>query len=58
MCTNHNTGMVVLRITRSDPGRLLNMTSIVPECTIDVVATSDGSVVFSDATGSEREGYL
>lgn len=46
--------MVVLRIARSDPGRLLNMTSIVPQCTIDVVATPDGSVVFSDATAIYR----
>jgi hypothetical protein len=46
---NDELGMVALRIRRSDPGRLLGMTSLVDECTLDLVQTPDGSVVFSDA---------
>jgi glucose/arabinose dehydrogenase len=49
MCNNDELGMVALRIRRSDPGRLLAMTSLVDECTLDLVQTPDGSVVFSDA---------
>ena len=49
MCTNSGMGMVVLRIKRSEPARLLRLTPIVPECTLDVVQTRDGSVIFSDA---------
>jgi glucose/arabinose dehydrogenase len=49
MCNNDELGMVALRIRRSDPGRLLAMTSVVDECTLDLVQTPDGSVVFSDA---------
>jgi len=49
MCNNDELGMVALRIRRSDPGRLLAMTSLVDECTLDLVQTRDGSVVFSDA---------
>lgn len=49
MCMNDELGMVALRIRRSDPGRLLGMTSLVDECTLDLVQTPDGSVVFSDA---------
>ena len=49
MCENSGNGMVALRIDRSDPGRLLNMTPIVDECTLDIVETADGSVIFSDA---------
>ena len=49
MCNNDELGMVALRIRRSDPGRLLNMTSLVDECTLDLVQTRDGWVVFSDA---------
>lgn len=49
MCMNDELGMVALRIRRSDPGRLLAMTSVVDECTLDLVQTPDGSVVFSDA---------
>lgn len=49
MCTNSGMGMVALRIDRADPGRLLNLTPIVDECTLDVVELPDGSVVFSDA---------
>jgi len=54
MCENHGRGMLALRIKRSDPGRLLNLTPIVRECTIDLVQTPDGSVVFSDATAIYR----
>jgi glucose/arabinose dehydrogenase len=49
MCNNDELGMVALRIRRSDPGRLLRMTPLVDECTLDLVQTPDGSVVFSDA---------
>ena len=49
MCENHGRGMLALRIKRSNPGRLLNLTPVTPECTLDVVQTRDGSVVFSDS---------
>lgn len=49
MCNNDELGMVALRIRRSDPGRLLGMTPLVDECTLDLVQTPEGSVVFSDA---------
>jgi glucose/arabinose dehydrogenase len=54
MCENHGSGMLALRIDRSDPGRLRRLTPIVPECTLDVVATPDGTVFFSDAGGIYR----
>jgi hypothetical protein len=46
--------MLALRIRRSDPGRLLNVTPLVRECTIDVVQTPDGSIVFSDSDAIYR----
>jgi glucose/arabinose dehydrogenase len=49
MCTNSGAGMVVLRVKRAEPARLLRLTPIVPECTLDVVQMRDGSIVFSDA---------
>jgi glucose/arabinose dehydrogenase len=49
MCNNHGMGMVALQIPRSDPGRLRTLTPIVEECTVDLVQTPDGSIVFSDA---------
>jgi glucose/arabinose dehydrogenase len=49
MCENHGRGMLALRSDPSRPGRLRNVTPIVPECTIDVVQTPGGSIVFSDA---------
>ena len=49
MCTNHGMGMVALRIAWSDPGRLLALTPLVEECTVDLVQTPDGTIVFSDA---------
>jgi glucose/arabinose dehydrogenase len=54
MCNNDELGMVALRIRRSDPGRLLAMTSVVDECTLDLVQTREGWVVFSDAGGIYR----
>jgi glucose/arabinose dehydrogenase len=48
MCENHGRGMLALRVDASRVGRLRNLTPLVPECTIDVVQTPDGSVVFSD----------
>jgi glucose/arabinose dehydrogenase len=54
MCENHGHGLVVLRINRSNPGRLLNFTPIHPECTIDIVQARDGSVVFSGSTAIYR----
>ena len=49
MCENHGRGMLALRIKPSAPARLLNLTPVVSECTIDLVQTPDGSIVFSDA---------
>ena len=46
--------MIVLQINRSNPGRLLNYTPILPECTIDVIQTRDGTVVFSGSTAIYR----
>jgi glucose/arabinose dehydrogenase len=54
MCNNHGMGLVALRIDGSNPGKLLNLTPIVPECTLDVVQMPDGSVVFSDAEAIYR----
>ncbi|HEY4620936.1 MAG TPA: PQQ-dependent sugar dehydrogenase [Gaiellaceae bacterium] len=54
MCENHGRGMLALRIKPSSPARLLNLTPIVPSCTIDVVQTRDGSVVFSDSDAIYR----
>ena len=54
MCENHGSGMLALRIKRSDPGTLLNLTPIVPQCTIDLVQTPDGSIVFSDSNAIYR----
>jgi glucose/arabinose dehydrogenase len=51
---NNDGGMVALRIRRSDPGRLLSLTPVVPECTLDLVEMPDGSVVFSDAEAVYR----
>jgi glucose/arabinose dehydrogenase len=49
MCHNDGPGLVALRIRRSEPGRLRAFTPIVEECTVDLVQTPDGSIVFSDA---------
>lgn len=49
MCENHGRGMLALRLDSARPGRLRNLTPIVRECTIDLVQTPDGSIVFSDA---------
>jgi glucose/arabinose dehydrogenase len=49
MCENHGRGMFALRIDSAHPGRLLDMTPIVSECTLDIVQMPDGSIVFSDA---------
>jgi glucose/arabinose dehydrogenase len=54
MCENHGRGMLALRINRSNPVRLVNLTPIVPNCTIDVIQTRDGSVVFSDGQAIYR----
>jgi aldose sugar dehydrogenase len=54
MCENHGRGMIVLRINRSNPGRLLSYTPISPECTIDVIQTRDGTIVFSGSTAIYR----
>lgn len=54
MCENHGQGLVVLRVKSTSPARLLNFTPIVPECTIDIVQTLDGGVVFSSSTGIYR----
>jgi glucose/arabinose dehydrogenase len=54
MCENHGRGLIVLRINRSSPGRLLSFTPIHPDCTIDIVQARDGSVVFSSSTAIYR----
>lgn len=54
MCENHGRGLIVLRIDRANPGRLRNFTPIHPACTIDIVQTRDGSIVFSSSTGIYR----
>jgi len=54
MCENHGRGMLALRVGRSEPVRLLNLTPIVPECTLDLVQMPDGSVVFSDSRAIYR----
>ena len=54
MCENHGQGLIVLKINRSNPGRLLNFTPIHPGCTIDIVQAKDGSVVFSDSNAIYR----
>jgi aldose sugar dehydrogenase len=54
MCENHGRGMLALRIDRSDPVRLRRLTPVVQECTLDIVQTPDGSVVFSDAEAIYR----
>jgi hypothetical protein len=46
--------MYALRIDPARPGRLLAMTRVVPECTLDVVQTPDGSIVFSDSDAIYR----
>ena len=54
MCENHGQGLVVLRVKSASPARLLNFTPISPDCTIDIVQTRDGDVVFSNSTGIYR----
>ena len=54
MCENHGRGMLALRISRAAPGRLRNLTPLVPECTIDLVQTRDGTVIFSDSSAIYR----
>jgi glucose/arabinose dehydrogenase len=54
MCENHGNGLLVLRIDRSDPGRLRSLTPIASQCTLDIVQMPDGSVVFSDSGGIYR----
>jgi glucose/arabinose dehydrogenase len=49
MCENHGRGMLALRVRRSSPARLVAMTPVVGECTLDVIQLPDGSIVFSDA---------
>lgn len=54
MCENHGRGMLALRVTRANPVRLTNLTPLVSNCTIDVIQTRDGSVVFSDGQAIYR----
>ena len=54
MCEYHGRGTLALRINRVTPGRLRNLTPLVPECTIDLVQTRDGTVVFSDSSAIYR----
>ena len=54
MCENHGQGLIVLRVKPSSPARLLNFTPISPGCTIDIVQTRDGGVVFSNSTAIYR----
>lgn len=50
MCHNHGPGMFALRLDLGDPARLTAMTKISDRCAIDVVASPDGQIYFSDAT--------
>jgi glucose/arabinose dehydrogenase len=54
MCENHGRGMLALRIERAAPGRLRNLTPLVPACTIDLVQTRDGTVLFTDDSAIYR----
>ncbi|HSK17337.1 MAG TPA: PQQ-dependent sugar dehydrogenase [Gaiellaceae bacterium] len=54
MCNNHGLGMVALHVRPKRPGKLLHMTPLLDECTIDLVQTPDGGVAFSDATAIYR----
>jgi hypothetical protein len=54
MCENHGQGLIVLKINQSNPGRLLSYTPINGDCTIDIVQTRDGGIVFSGSTGIYR----
>lgn len=49
MCENHGRGLIALRVRTKSPARLLNFTPLVANCTIDIVQTRDGSIVYSDA---------
>jgi glucose/arabinose dehydrogenase len=54
MCENHGRGLIVLRVKRTSPARLLNFTPIHPACTIDIVEARDGSIVFSSSQAIYR----
>jgi aldose sugar dehydrogenase len=54
LCENHGQGLIALRIKSSSPARLVNFTPISPSCTIDVIQTRDGSIVFSGSDGIFR----
>ncbi|MET0560505.1 MAG: PQQ-dependent sugar dehydrogenase [Gaiellaceae bacterium] len=47
MCENHGHGLIALRIKTHSPARLLNYTPLLANCTIDIVQTRDGTIVFS-----------
>lgn len=54
MCENHGRGLIALRVRTKSPAKLLNFTPLVPNCTIDVIQTREGSIVFSSSTAIYR----
>ncbi|HEX2221701.1 MAG TPA: PQQ-dependent sugar dehydrogenase [Candidatus Limnocylindria bacterium] len=54
LCHNHPPGLFALRLDPADPGRLLSMTQVASECSLDVVVAADGAVYFSDASAIYR----
>lgn len=54
MCENHGRGMIALHVSVKRDARLLNYTPLVSECTLDVITTADGSIVFSNAEAIYR----
>jgi glucose/arabinose dehydrogenase len=54
ICENHGRGLLALRVDTAPVARLRNVTPLVRECTIDVIQTPDGAVVFSDSEAVYR----
>jgi glucose/arabinose dehydrogenase len=54
MCHNHGPGLFALRVNTGDPAALTAMTQVSDRCAVDVVATPDGQIYFSDATSIWR----
>ena len=54
MCENHGHGLIALRIKTHSPARLLNYTPLLANCTIDIVQTRDGTIVFSNENAIYR----
>jgi glucose/arabinose dehydrogenase len=54
MCHNHGPGLFALRVNTGDPAALTAMTKVSDRCSVDVAATPDGQIYFSDATSIWR----